>query len=144
MAPPDLVICVVERTGNRLCETGRGREQNVGPNMLPRCQDRRECTFRNVELPAETFGLLILDIDTRSNDLVDMVVFSVSEAVDQQAVDEVTRQLRAAANRLATVVLPTSRRARENEVQVLTLSQCAQRGRACRLLQSQISFDLLN
>ena len=144
MSPPDLVVCLIERTGNRVCETGRGREQNIGPNMLPRCQDRRECTFRNVELPTETFGLLILDIDTRSNDLVDMVILSVSETLDQEAVEEVTRQLRAAANRLAAVILPTSRRARENEIQVLNLSQCAQRGRACRLLQSQIWFDLLN
>lgn len=138
MAPPDLALCIVPPEGAIVCHGRHAVRDAAAIELLPRCQDRFTCVFRDIALPSGAFGLIVLDLDESAHDLVDMAV--VMSEPEERTITALAARLRALAQLYAPAFLESTLRSRENDIEVISISGCSMADRPCRLVQSTLAF----
>jgi hypothetical protein len=130
--PPDLAVCVVlPMAGETECQS-----RKEGKKIYSFCQNSFDCDFHKVRVPPGVFGLVIVDIDLASNDLVDFLIVSSGGEVKESEISLLEAKTRAEANRLAPPFTQGEKQRREREILKFAVSDC--RGAPCTLRQSKL------
>lgn len=149
---PDVMICIVDEAGHARCHHRDGvLASTVGAGghracpgaeraLLSRCGDASRCVFRNVPVPADSFGLLILELDpplfgVPRHGIIDAVVLARSEAPAAPGDTRVAAGLRTLAQCLAP---PGRQHGLEPELPVVLRTACEDH--ACTLRHSRVGL----
>lgn len=130
---PDLAICIIEPNKPAKCEqrAAMGRSLSI-------CQNAFQCRFDRLRAPEKPFGLVILDLDLKRNDLVDLAVVVPDSHPQQAEVEAADIALRRQIETLAPSTAESEHLRRQKDFPILVLSQCAN---PCRLTQSEIRIE---
>jgi hypothetical protein len=132
---PDLAVCVVRLEMPPECSM---RYVNLKQYSL--CQNSYDCIFKRVSIPDGPFGLIILDLDLRRHDLVELLLMTAGKALtpDQRAALE--SEIRRRADQLAPPIFQEEKQRRLREMLVVPMDRCAE-AKGCRLVQSEIRVN---
>jgi hypothetical protein len=133
---PDLAICVV-----RLGAPPECRMRYVDFKQYSLCQNSFTCIFERVSIPEGPFGLIILDLDLRRHDVVDLLMLTAGNAPPPDELAKLERETRRRADKLAPMPFYGKKQRRLGKVLVLPLDRCAG-AKGCTLVQSEIRVNL--
>jgi hypothetical protein len=131
-AAPDIAVCLVRANAKPDC---LWRPQ--GRRLLSVCQNESTCTFSNVALQPMPIGLVIVDIDARNHDIIDVIV--LTDRDDAKANEEIADSLRTAMTVLTPHRSEDTKERLVRSAKLLALADCAG-GKPCRLSQSQFTL----
>jgi hypothetical protein len=134
-AAPDLAICVV-----RLETPAECRMRYVNLKQYSLCQNSYNCIFKRVSIPDGPFGLIILDLDLRRNDLVGFLLMTAGEALTPDERAALESEIRRRADQLAPPFSQGEKQRRLSEMLVVPMDRCAE-AKGCRLFQSEIHVN---
>lgn len=132
-APPDLSICIVSISGNTTCI-----DRREGSKRYSLCQNSFDCTFEKIEITGHSFGVIILDIDLKRDDLVDF--FIISERKDEKNVQILENLTTDQLQKLAPVLTDGERQRRKRKTLVFEYESCVGIIDTCRLIQSSVKI----
>lgn len=132
-AAPDIAVCVVKANARPDC---LWRPQ--GRRLLSRCQNAWTCRFPNMSLAPLPIGLVLIDIDARNHDVIDVVVLTSRE--DATSNDAIGEALRTAMSVLTPNASEDTKERRVRNAKVIPLQDCAG-SKPCRLGQSEIVLE---
>lgn len=131
--PPDLALCIVVLDGSSSC-----LDRRQGGKRYSLCQDSYDCDYERVELPGGVVGLIVTDIDTNSDDLVDFLILHTDDTGTEEQTARLEQTLRQQVARMAPAFLDGEKQRRARQVLELNAWDCIEK--ECRLRQSKIQF----
>ena len=130
---PDPAVCIVQATGKPQCLW-----KPQGRRLLSICQNTQTCRFQSVQLPSLPIGLLFIDIDARSHDLIDIVVLTGNATAVGETDIEIA--LRSAIETLTPALSEAAKERGLHTARKLPLQQCTSTA-GCKLTQSEFRLE---
>jgi hypothetical protein len=134
-AAPDLAVCVVRLEAPPEC-----RMRYVNLKQYSLCQNSYNCIFKRVSIPDGPFGLIILDLDVRRNDLVGFLLMTAGQAFTPDERAALESEIRRRADQLAPPFSQGEKQRRLREMLVVPMDRCAE-AKGCKLFQSEIRVN---
>lgn len=106
-AAPDLAVCVVRLETPPECSM-----RYVNLKQYSVCQNSHTCIFQRVSIPDSPFGLIILDLDLRRHDIVDVLILTAGKALTPDELGKLERETWRRADKLAPALFGEKQRSR--------------------------------
>jgi hypothetical protein len=131
-AAPDIAVCLVRANAKPECLW-----KPQGRRLLSVCQNALTCKFDNVALQPLPIGLVLVDIDARNHDIIDVAI--LTDKSDAKATEEIADSLRTAMTVLTPHRSEDTKERLVRSAKLLALADCGG-GKPCRLTQSQFTL----
>ena len=135
-ALPDLAVCIVRLEAPPECKM-----RYVDLKQYSLCPNSYICIFKWVSIPEGPFGLIILDLDWRRHDVVDLLILTAGKALPPGELEKLKRETLRRADQLAPALFDRRKQRRLGQVFVLPFDGCAG-ATGCMLVQSKIRVKL--
>jgi hypothetical protein len=132
-AAPDIAVCVVKTNAKPDCIW-----RPDGRRLFSLCQNAWTCKFPGVALQPLPIGLVLIDIDARNHDIIDVLILTGNNGPEANA--EIAASLRAAMTFLTPNRSEDSKEHVVKNAKIIPLGDCDS-GKLCRLTQSEIKLE---